>query len=74
MSVYICKRSSEGDCDGLAFGQDAFLHSCYVDIFSWALMNCYLLEVLAGLVSTFTLILILSPLKGCSLVDEASGV
>lgn len=74
MSVYICKRSSKGDCDGLAFGQDAFLHSCYVDIFSWALMNCYLLEVLAGLVSTSTLILILSPLKGCSLVDEASGV
>lgn len=47
--IYIYKRTSKGDHDGLASGQDAFLHSCYLDMHSQVLMSWYLLEVLAGL-------------------------
>lgn len=61
--VHICKWSYKGDHDGLALGQDGFCSGCHVGIYSQVLMS-YLLEVLTGLVSTFTLILILSPLKG----------
>lgn len=65
----MCKKSYKGDHDGLAFGQDASCSGYYLGIYSQVLMS-YLLEVLTGLVSAFTLILILSPSKGCSHVDE----
>lgn len=79
MCIYIykyisAKEALKGDHAGLAFGQDAFLHSCYLAMRSQVLKSCFLLEVLAGLVSTFTLILFLSPLKGCSHVDEWCSV
>lgn len=63
--VYTCKLSCKGGPDGHAFDQDVFCGDCYMDTYSQVLINCSLLEVLTGLVSTFTLVLILERLLRC---------